>query len=676
MANENIYNLTNDFVIVWLDNSIEKTQDGRNTKALLRQLARGHLLTYDDLDKCIDDITDEPPTKQIFLIVSNTFGQHVVPLISEILSIQGIYIFCGDQKKAQAWAAPYSKISGIFTTKYPLLNKIGNDIGVYDKDEDFPMNVFHLAERQHTLQQLTKESRTFMWYRLILKVLRLMAKYGNSKHEMIAESRAASHDNESVKKKIDDFEKNYDSTRACWWYTKDSFVYRLLNKALRTQNIEIIFKFRFFINDLQHQIEELYQRYLEAHSAIITHHHLTVYRGQRLCMEELGMFKSSVNDLISMNSFLSATVNQDIAKIFAGTNDQLNKPSSKQTVLFKIDICNMSKEMTPFAFIQNYSSCPDEEEVLFSIGAIFKVQSVEQRANMWHIHLQLSKEENEISQNLSEHMMKQIGSEPDPLSFGWFLFRMNKFDEAERYAKYMLTQLPSKDKAIGNAYNLLGLMYKATHKLEESVAYYEKALEIYSQMNCHDSPQIIAIHCNLGLVHLELGDSRNAEEQQREAEEKLFNSSQSKNSLLIATVESLKAKIETEYGDNINALKNLELVLKRKQEQLPSVHASIASTMNEIGKVQEKLDNDVKALEYFQKALEIGNISLPPDHLDLVDYHTNIGRIYNKQKQFKLALEQFELALKIMEDFPREETDRIENLEKYIIETKKKLRRP
>ncbi|CAF1456794.1 unnamed protein product, partial [Rotaria sp. Silwood1] len=40
------------------------------------------------------------------------------------------------------------------------------------------------------------------------------------------------------------------------------------------------------------------------------------------------------------------------------------------------------------------------------------------------------------------------------------------------------------------------------------------------------------------------------------------------------------------------------------------------------------------------------------------------------------ALEQFELALKIMEDFPREETDRIENLEKYIIETKKKLCRP
>ncbi|CAF3670135.1 unnamed protein product [Rotaria sp. Silwood1] len=673
MTTADINNVNNDFVVVWLDSTIENNRDGRNTKALLRQLVRGNLLTFGDPDKCIDDITDKS-TKRIFLIVSNAFGQHVIPLIHELSNIQAIYIFCGNRKVAETWAGSYTKISGIFTKKQPLSHKVCDDINLCDKDEDLPMSIFHLAERENTLQQLTKESRAFMWYKLILIVLRLMAKYGNAKTEMIAECRTSYYSNQIEQKKINDFEKNYDPTRACWWYTKDSFVYRLLNKALRTQNTEIIFKFRFFINDLQNQIEQLYHQYLNTHSSMIGHHHLTVYRGQRLGMKELDLLKSNVNELISMNSFLSATVNQTVATVFADTSDQLNKPSPLQSVLFIIDIYNMSKETTPFAFIQNYAACPDEEEVLFSMGAIFKVQSVEQRANMWHVHLQLSKEENEISQNLSKHMMKQIGSEPDPLSFGWFLFRMNKFDEAEHYAKYMLTQLPSNDKAIGNAYNLLGLMYKATHKLEESVEYYEKALEIYSQMNCHNSSQVIATHCSLGLAYLELGDSRNAEEQQRQAEEKLSKCSQANDPLLIATIEGLKAKIETEYGDNINALKSLERVLKNKLLRLPSVHASIASTMNGIGNVQEKLDNDVKALEYFQKALEIGNASLPPGHLDLVDYHTNIGRIYDKQKQFKFALEQFELALKIMEDFPREETDRIGKLEKYIIETKKKLR--
>ncbi|CAF4042379.1 unnamed protein product [Rotaria sp. Silwood2] len=557
MANADINNLNNDFIVVWLDSTIEKTKDGQNTKALIRQLVRGNLLTFDDPDKCIDNITDEP-LKRIFLIVSNTFGKHVIPLVHELPNIQAIYIFCGNLQVAEAWAKPYSKISGIFKKKEPLSRKICDDVNLCDKDGDLPMSIFHLAEKQNTLQQLTKESAAFMWYHVILKVLRLMAKHGNAKTEMIAECRASYYNDPVEQNKINDFEQSYDPMRACWWYTRDSFVYRLLNKALRTQNTEIIFKFRFFINDLYNQLEQLYNQYLNTHSSIIAHHHITVYRGQRLGIREVDLFKTNVNELISMNSFLSATANQAVAKVFADTSDQLNEPSPLQSVLFIIDISNMSKEMTPFAYIQNYAACPDEEEVLFSIGAIFKVQSVEEHSNMWHVRLQLSKEQKEISQSLSDHMMKQIGSQPNPLSFGWFLFRMNKFDEAERYAKYMFTQLPPNDKGTGDANNLLGLIYKATHKLEQSVECYEKSLEIYSQLNCHDSPQVIATHCSLGLAYLELGDSRSAEEQQEKAEEKLSKLTQAKDVLLIATVHGLKAKIETEYGDNTSAVKSLQ----------------------------------------------------------------------------------------------------------------------
>ncbi|CAF1297571.1 unnamed protein product [Rotaria sordida] len=658
-------------------NAIEKNKDGQNTKALIRQLVRGNLLTFDDPDKCIDDITDQPPTKRVFLIISNAFGPHIIPLIHESPHIQTIYIYCGDLKKAEAWAKPYSKISGIFTKKQPLSRKICNDINLCDKDGDLPMSVFHLTERENTLQQLTQESVTFMWYRLILIVLRLMAKYGNSKDEMIAESRASYYNNTNEQMKINYFEQYYFPTRAFWWYTYDSFVYRLLNRALRTQNTEIIFKFRFFINDLHNQIEQLYYQYLDEHSSIIDHHHLTVYRGQRLNMIELDLLKRSVNGLISMNSFLSTTMDQAVAKIFADTSDQLNEPSPLQSVLFKIDIYNMNKEMTPFAILRNSSCCQgqdDEQEVLFTIGAIFKVQSVEQHSNMWHVHLQLSKEQNEISQNLSKYMMNQISSEPDPLLFAWFLFRMNKFEEAERYMKLILSKLPSDDKAIGNAYNLLGLLYKATHRLEESVECYQKALDIYTQLNYHNSSQIIATHYNLGLVYLTLGDSRSAEEQQIQAEEKLSKSPQIQDSLLRAQVEGLKAKIQTEYGDNTNALKSLEKVLKDKEQRLPPIHSSIASTLNDIGIVHENMNNNVKAFEYFKKALEIGKKSLPPDHLDLVDYYTNIGRIYDKQKQFQLALGQFQLALQIMDDYPRDDIDRIFKLNTYITDMTKKLR--
>ncbi|CAF4773875.1 unnamed protein product, partial [Rotaria sp. Silwood2] len=126
-------------------------------------------------------------------------------------------------------------------------------------------------------------------------------------------------------------------------------------------------------------------------------------------------------------------------------------------------------------------------------------------------------------------------------------------------------------------------------------------------------------------------------------------------------------------GDDTSALENLELLLKKKKERLPSDHPSIASTLNEIGIVHEKMNNDVKALEYFQQALEIGKKSLSSDHLDLADYYENIGRIYYKRKQFQLALEQYELSLNIVKDFSRENMERIDKLYEYITDTKKKL---
>ena len=41
-----------------------------------------------------------------------------------------------------------------------------------------------------------------------------------------------------------EFEENYSSERAIWWYTRESIVYKMLNKALRTDDIDLLFLFR------------------------------------------------------------------------------------------------------------------------------------------------------------------------------------------------------------------------------------------------------------------------------------------------------------------------------------------------------------------------------------------------------------------------------------------------
>lgn len=51
--------------------------------------------------------------------------------------------------------------------------------------------------------------------------------------------------------KNNNFKKMYSSEKALWWYTRQSFLYRLLNKALRIQDIDAFYLFRFLIHDIE-----------------------------------------------------------------------------------------------------------------------------------------------------------------------------------------------------------------------------------------------------------------------------------------------------------------------------------------------------------------------------------------------------------------------------------------
>ncbi|CAF1148382.1 unnamed protein product [Adineta steineri] len=655
MTQNNVVNIPDDYIVVWLDRNIESSKNNKDIKTLIRQIVRSRLQTFIEPDLCLEQIFTSLEEKHIIFIVSNEFGPGVVEAIHECSQIQTIYVYCGNRQIAEEWIKPYTKVTGIFTDRTTLLKKIRDDFGVHERDCELPMSVFYLEEKQNSLQNLNSESAAFMWYQLVLTVLRLMAKHCNSKTEMIKECRATYHQDETEQRKINDFEKTYESAKACWWYTYDSCIYRLLNKALRTQNTEIIFKFRFFINDLHNQILELYQQYLESNPSNVNHS-LTLYRGQRMKIDEIYLLERSVKQLISMNSFLSATTIKELAEIFADTSDQPNETSPLQSVLFTINICNMTKDTTPFAFIQNFSCCRDEEEVLFSIGAIFKVVSVIKHQNMWHVNLELSSQQNELCQNLFNYMKNEIGSEPSPISYGWFLYRMNEYDKVERYANILLKELPENDKEIGHIYNLLGLTYKAKNCPKQSVESYTKALDSYHRINLSDSSQAINTHNNLGLAYYALGDYKNAENHLKQAEQKLKKISKPSSMLILAT-DSLRAKIHTAQNRHGNALHLFQIVLKKKNEILAAIHPSVATTLNDMGAVYEKLGNYQKALECFNQALDIYKKILPTDHIDFAVCFNNRGRIFEKLQQPVRAKQEYKLASNIVMNNIRDEVD-------------------
>ena len=89
--------------------------------------------------------------------------------------------------------------------------------------------------------------------------------------------------NPSQLKNIAEFEATYTSSNAIRWYTSDTFVYKLINKALRTEDMEVLHTFRFFIIDLCRNLAEKYKEMLDLEFPLPS----IVYRGTQMNRAEI-----------------------------------------------------------------------------------------------------------------------------------------------------------------------------------------------------------------------------------------------------------------------------------------------------------------------------------------------------------------------------------------------------
>jgi hypothetical protein len=172
------------------------------------------------------------------------------------------------------------------------------------------ISLFASTTCNKSTRDLTEEKVTFLWLQLLNDILINMPQLPTACNEMLAECRLACVDDSVQLRQIDEFREKYKSEDAVYWYTREIFLYPLLNRALRTENVDIIFKFRMIIIDLCRQLAHLFD------SATYTTPTLTVYRGQRMSPCEIEKLCNNVSGLISMNSFVSTTLNEKETRRF------------------------------------------------------------------------------------------------------------------------------------------------------------------------------------------------------------------------------------------------------------------------------------------------------------------------------------------------------------------------
>ncbi|CAF1671234.1 unnamed protein product, partial [Didymodactylos carnosus] len=108
----------------------------------------------------------------------------------------------------------------------------------------------------------------------------------------------------------------------------------MINKALRTEDVEALYTYRFYIADLCACLAEN-SKLLREYTSTPT---LKVYRGMKQSREETERLKDSIGQLISANAFLSASRTKEVAQVYAAVGNNASAHNDLESVIFEIEV--------------------------------------------------------------------------------------------------------------------------------------------------------------------------------------------------------------------------------------------------------------------------------------------------------------------------------------------------
>ena len=490
-------------------------------------------------------------------------------------------------------------------------------------------------------QSSTGLNGTFLHYQLLMSVLHRMpsANLSLDKYEFVNYCQRAYEGNEIELKIIKEFEHTYCKEKSLWWYSRESIFYRLLNKALRVQNIELLFIMRFFVRDVYHELVEL-QREQIANNLLIQQR---VYRGQLMSYEEHVSLHKSVGKLVSMNSFLSTSADRELTLFLV---ESLTVPGSTlKAVLFEIDIHSGIDPLRPYADISHKSHITTESEVLFALGTVFRLNSIRDEENICIIHLITSShlvEENVTK--LLNCMRDEIGKENDLLTLGDILCKSGRFDEAKRFYRQFLHEITADDPNVPYCFQGLGDVATEEGDYDDAISEHKKALDIWSRTLPHHHPSIAVSYNGLGIAYDRKGKKNLAVEAYTQALgifRQVFGDNNQHVSACLTNLASLYE--EQEMYDR--AMDYHQEALKIQENILPENHQQLGTSYHNIAIVYARLEQFDLALNHCERGLAMRLASFPADHWRVGASYEGLGCIYAEMGNHQQSLENLQKAL-------------------------------
>ena len=606
--------------LLWLDGSVNSNEN-RNAQQQLRS-AVNYIRVFESSIEC-ETYIHESKNDQILLIVSGQLGSVIVPLIHSLRQIDSIYVYCSNPSKHQKWASKFVKILAVAADLNEIIEKINADRKGIEKPNDDYLSISIFNSIPNEERSSTNINGGFLHFQLLIDGLLRLPYNQRSRDEFLNLCKDEYEGNNVELSILEEFEKDYVPENALYWYTRHSFLYRMLNKALRVQNIDVLFLFRFFIQDLYQQLRKLQQEQNQTS--------IRVYRSQLMSKNELDVLEKSIGQFISTNSFLSTSLDRQKSLSFVSFehNDLCH-------VLFEIDVePYLSDETKLFANISSQSEFKNEKEILFMVATIFRVINILQVNGTTVIQMKLCNENYDHDIKLLFKHMQMENEEYKCLALGRALRTAGMYDKAEQFYNRMLNELADDHPLIAHLWSSIGIVKRAKGEVEISSQWLNKSFKKYEQMENH-----------LGLAKC-LQDLGNIHHMKRE-----FNQAIDKYNQALDKFKELLGEQNKSVADCLNnlgviyfeqhkftvAVRYYTDALTIRERIFPHTHPDIASTLNNIGNVCFLNNEYDRALEYFERALKILEASLPSKHPSIAKVYCNMSVIYLKKNNGQQAL--------------------------------------
>ncbi|CAF1361256.1 unnamed protein product [Rotaria sordida] len=657
------------FTLIYLHSSYPDESIIKQFRSLIN-----FLKIFNDIDDCVAFINGVFNEKIIF-ILSNSFVNLILPRIEGLQQIFTIYILSDNNNEINYSSFKQLKVQGLYKNFNDIYEQISKDIHKIKRDLVMYIN---MSSNSTTLPT------TYIYCQLLSEIILDKNENRNNLQELINFSRQEYDGNDEELKIIDEFEKNYQKNQAIYWFSRQCFLSKMLNKALRTPEPDILYKLRLFIQDLFQQIENESVK-----------DSITVYLGQTMQRDDLDNLQKNIlnDDLIVFPQFLFGSTDQLRAIRIAKEIPTLTEDYIP--ILIRIDIPAYFKCAN---ISSRRYSIDNNNDVLLNMGIMGRLIKVEKENinenQIPYIHLTLVKyEDQQKIQQILETKRTEIKSFSQLITLIKLMIVMNQHILAEQIVETMFndetlkvdvniqTSIAASCLALATSHrnqddykravelyhlsldaflrfispntlelttlygNIAG-MYLRLDNFEKSYEYYQKALNIQLHTNTPDLLSISNYTNNIGILFL-----------RQEKYSEAIQSFQRTFKILEQVTESHDAELALTYdntGDAYlaqlkynEAIDNYKKSIEIQERIVPRNSSTLGSSYYTLGNVYLKIGRSNESLYYLKLALECQKEYLPLTHSSFALLYNNIGLMYYREEQYSEALQCYFKSLEI-----------------------------